>query len=96
MRSIPFKFFFNPDSIANIIYLKDTVKTFCITMYTSKDYEILVHIVSNRVMKLIEFSDGLYFWDNSGHENPTNNRVSNYYLLSTIADKSTYFLREVI
>ena len=52
---------------------------------------MLVYIGNDSVVKFKEFSDVIYSFNTSSHENPTNNRVSNYYFLSAVAYKKTYF-----
>ena len=42
-------------------------------------------------MKLRECGDGLYYFDTPSHDNTTNNSVSNYYFISTIADKNIIY-----
>ena len=48
---------------------------------------MLVYIGNDSVVKFKEFSDVIYSFNTSSHENPTNNRVSNYYFLSAVAYK---------
>ena len=91
MQSLPFKIFFDPNLMSNIISLKETVKTFLTTVYIRKEHSILVHTINESVMKFREFRNRPYYFDTSRNDNTTNNKFSNYYLLSTIDDNKTYF-----
>ena len=95
MHSLSFKVLFDLDSVSNILYLRMWQKLLCITMDTRKEGVMLVHTRNERVMKFRDCGDVLHYFDTSSHENPTNNRVSNYYSLSTVA-KKTYFMHNKI
>ena len=47
---------------------------------------MIVRTGNDRVVKFRECGDILYYFDTSGHDNPTNNKVPNCYFLSTVAD----------
>ena len=74
----------------NVLYLKEVENTFRITVDTSKDHAMIVNMGNNSIIKFREFCDGIYCFDISGNENPRNKKVSNCYLLSTIAYNKTY------
>lgn len=57
-----FTVYYNPESLMNILALSNTRKRFRITMDTSKEVAILVHIAKNIVMKFVEVDAGLYIW----------------------------------
>ena len=63
-------------------------------MYKRKSYAIIMHTGNNSAIKFRDFCDDLYYFDTSVHDNPTNNRVSNYSFLYTVAEKDRYFTRQ--
>ena len=63
-------------------------------MHMVKELRMIMHTIHDSVMKFRKYGDGIYYFDASGHKNPKNNILSNYYLISTIADNKTYFKRK--
>lgn len=51
---------YNPDSIANILSLRDVRKVCHVTMDTSQELALLVHRLEGTVMKFVEQKCGLY------------------------------------
>ena len=65
LQILPFEVFFNESSMANILSLKDVASKFKITMDTSIDRAMTVHINEHTLLRFQECSDGLYYLDTS-------------------------------
>ena len=74
---------FNCNSIANILSLADVRKVCRVTMDTSTEPALLVLRLDGTVMKFAEHSSGLYIFKG----NSTNDSVTGYTLLSTVAEQ---------
>jgi len=80
----------------NIIAFSDMRKKFRITVDTSKENVIAVHIGEGRVMKLLEIGAGLCIWKPEHNFNLTNKRISSYTFLSLVStNKSNYTRQEL-
>ena len=81
---------FNQHSIANILSLVDVRKVCRVTMdTTAAELALLVHRVDGSITKFVEHSSGLYVFKG----NSTNNNVTGYTLLSTVAEQRKMFSR---
>ena len=60
-----FKVWYNPDSMLNILSFKDVRKRFKVTVYTSVENAICVHIDDGKVLKFAEVESGLYLLQNN-------------------------------
>jgi hypothetical protein len=85
---------FNADSIANILSLADVRKVCRVTLDTSTEPALCVHRFDGTIMKFIEHASGLYVYDASNCF--TNDSVTAYTLLSTVADQKKLFSRRQI
>ena len=83
---------YNPHSIANILSLADVRKVCRVTMDSSLEPSLNVHRLDGSVMKFIEHDSGLYIYKS----NVTNEPVTGYSLLSTVADQKKLFSRREI
>ena len=82
---------YNPQSIANILSLSEVRKVCRVTMDSNAEPSINVHRVNGSIMSFIEHPSGLYVY------NPNSNEiVSAYTLLSTVADQKKMFSRREI
>ena len=88
-----FKVYYNPDSLMNILLLSDMRKRFRITMDTSKDVAMLVHIAKDQVMKFIEVRAGLYAWKPEHNTNLFNKQISSYSFPSLVSENKINFTR---
>ena len=57
-----FTVYHNPESLMNILALSDMRKRFWVTMDTSVEVAMLVHISDTQVMRFVEIDAGLYIW----------------------------------
>ena len=89
---LPFKLFFYPNYMDNILSLKDVGNTLLVAMDTIKEREMCVHTGNYIVMKWRECGDRIYYSDILGHDNTTNNMVCNYSFLSTVVPKKKYLM----
>ena len=90
----PFKFFtmevhFNPDSMANILVIKDvaSIPVLHISMYLRKERAIIAEY-KNQIIKFQECHDGLYYYDNA---NKFISHIDSYSFLITVKDNKEYF-----
>ena len=88
-----FKVYYNPDSLMNILSLSDMRKRFRVTMDTSKEAAMLVHIAKSEVMKFIEVRAGLYVWKPEHNTNLLNKQISSYSFLSLVSENKSNFTR---
>jgi hypothetical protein len=86
---------FNEESIANILSLADVRKVCRVTMDTSEEPALCIHRLDGTIMKFVEHLSGLYVFDPSA-KSTTNNTVSAYTLLSTVAGNKALFTRRQV
>jgi len=65
LQILPFEVLFNESSMANILSLKDIASKFKITMGTSIDRAMMVHVNEHTLLRFQECSDRLYYLDTS-------------------------------
>jgi hypothetical protein len=85
---------FNPDSIANILYLSQVRKVCRVTMDTNADAAMYVYKLDGSLMKFKEHADGLYYYD--PHEQLSRLSTSVYTLVNTVSDNKTAFVSREI
>ena len=78
---------FNPSSIANILSLADVCKVCRVTMDSDKTPSINVHRKDGSIMQFVEHPSGLYVYNS----NVSNNSVTAYTLVSTVAKQKQMF-----
>ena len=86
--------FYDGDSMANTLSLKDVANIFCITMDTNKQRKMLVHMNTHTILRFSECGDGFYYYNTSIGYNVTNGELNNYYYLSTVAKNKHDFTRK--
>jgi hypothetical protein len=88
---MPIPVHFNPDSMANILSMKDVVSLpgVTVTMDSSKERALLVSFGTSE-LKFTECSEGLYFYDVNNINKPKA-LLTNYSLLETVEDNKSYF-----
>jgi hypothetical protein len=96
LKFFPFDVFYNPASMANILALKDVADRFKITMDTTKERAMLVHVSNDTIVRFSECGNGLYYFDTSTIHNLTKNNVTEYSFLSTVKDNKAYFHKREI
>ena len=97
LQILPFEVFFNESSMANILSLKDVASKFKITMDTSIDRAMTVHINEHTLLRFQECSDGLYYLDTSTIAPKDNNvPVISYCNLQTVNSNKKYFSRREV
>ena len=82
----------NDDSIANILSLADVRKVCRVTMDSSTAPSMLVHRLDGSVMAFEEHPSGLYVFK----PNNTNNTVTAYTMISTVAEQKKLFTKREI
>jgi hypothetical protein len=85
---------YNPQSLANILSLADVRKICRVTMDTAVESAMCVHKADGSLMKFIEYTTGLYYFDTA----KTNARKHNlhYTFVTTVnGNKSRFHRREV-
>ena len=91
-----FTVYHNPESLMNILALSDMVKHFRVTMDTSVEVAMLVHINDTQVMRFTEIAAGLYIWKPETNTNLVNKQISSYSFLGLVStNKSNYTRREL-
>ena len=96
LKFFPFDVFYNPNSMANILALKDVANKFQITMDTTQERSMLVHVSNDTIIKFSECGNGLYYFDTSTIRNTNKNNVTEYSFLSTVKENKTYFHKREI
>ena len=92
-----FTVYYNPESLMNKVLLSDTRKRFKVTMDTSAEVAILVHINDKRVMRFLEIGAGLYIWKTETNTNLLNKHIYSYSFLSLVStNKSSYTRHELV
>ena len=85
---------YNKDSIANILSLADVRRVCRVTMDTTSAPEMQVHRLDGSTMVFQEHPSGLYVFD--AGTNVTNNTVTAYTMISTVADQKRMFSRRQV
>ena len=75
--------------------LKDVANSFKISMDTTKERAMLVHVSEDNIIRFTKCGNGLYYFDTSTIRN-TNNNVTEYSFLSTVKDNKAYFHKREI
>ena len=87
---LPMELYYNRDSLATIISVKDVGRLpgFTLTMDTSVEKAILLHCPDSSIIKFCECRDGLYYYDLS-----TNSKmdVTNYSFLQSVKSNKLYY-----
>ena len=96
LSMFPFTVYYNPDSIANILSLKDVANSFRVTMDSASGKEMIVHCPDQTTLHFKECGDGLYYLNTADLDNFTNSSVIGYSLLNTVADNQNYFTRREV
>lgn len=92
VKLFPFEAYYNPNSMANILSLKEVANKFRITMDTVKERAMCIHIDKHRVLKFTECLEGLYYFDTSTiANNDTNTNVVGYSFLNTVKANKDFF-----
>ena len=78
---------FNKNSIANILSLADVCSVCRVTMDSGVERSMNVHRLDGSIMKFMEHESGLYVY----HPNVTNQPVTGYSILSTVAAQKKLF-----
>ena len=84
---------YNAASIANILSLAEVRKVCTVTMDSSRSHSMDVHRKDGTIMSFVEHPSGLYIYRNT---NASNDCVSAYTLLSTVAEHKRLFSRRQI
>jgi Zinc knuckle len=84
---------FNADSLANILSLADVRKVCRVTMDTLHEPTITVHRLDGTVMQFVEHASGLYIYKT---KEPTNDHITGYTMLNTVAAQRKLFTRRQI
>ena len=87
------KVWYNRESIANILSLAEVRKVCRITMDSADEPAMFVHRLDGTVMKFLEHPSGLYVFSCN---NDTNDNVTGYTMLSTVAEQKKLFSRREI
>ena len=87
---------YNPQSIANILSLAAVRKVCRITMDTAVEAALCVHRTDGTVMKFIEYSTGLYYFDTSQQKLTTSQNITGYSFVTTVAGNQSRFHRREI
>ena len=80
--------------MANILSLKDVSSKFRVTMDTTVEHSMNVHLSDNHVLKFKQCGDGLHFLDTSTLGNSvfsSNSTVNGYSYLQTVTSNKQYF-----
>ena len=89
-----FKVWYNPSSMLNILSFRDVRKRFRVTVDTSIENAICVHVDGGKVLKFVEVESGLYLL--SSNKSSNNKKVSAYsYLTLVRANKDDFTNRQV-
>jgi hypothetical protein len=85
---------YNPDSIANILSLRDVRQKCKVTMDTSVENAMIVHRQDGSIMKFKEHLDGLYYFDI--HADRVSVSISPVTLVNTVyANKQPFVTRDI-
>ena len=88
---------YNPNSLANILSLAEVRKRCRVTMDTAIEPAICVHRPNGSIMKFVEFTTGLYYYDTTKvQDNSSNTMLSDYsFVLTVEGNKSRFHRREI-
>ena len=88
----PLLVWYAPDSVGNILALRDVRRLCRVTLDTAVEAVLIVHLLDNTVLRFVEHLDGLYLLVPS--VNPTTNFPNySYSCVSTVADNRAVFTR---
>ena len=87
---------YNPQSLANILSLADVRRQNRVTMDTAVEPALIIHRKDGSEMKFLEYKTGLYYYDVATSNPPSNEPVSPYCLVQTVADKKAVYHRREI
>jgi hypothetical protein len=88
---------FNPKSLANILSMAQVRKKCRITMDSDIEAAMLVHRKDGSIIKFVEFSNGLYYFDTKEEQQNKKNKVSdNYLFVNTVAANKSAYTREEV
>ena len=80
MVILSFKYFYNNNSLANILPLAEVAGRFRITFDTEINSSINVNIYDGALIKFNQVSEVLYYYDSTNMEyNNINNQVTNFF-----------------
>ena len=89
-----FRVWYNPRSMLNILSFRDVRKRFRVTVDTSVENAICVHVEGGKVLKFVEVETGLYLL--SSKKTTSNKKVSAYSFLTLVrANKNDFTSRQV-
>ena len=96
---LPFDVYLHEGSMANILSLKKVSKKFRVTMDTTVENCMKVHVSDHHILKFKQCGDGLHYLDTSTLGNSifsSNSAVNSYLYLQTVTSNKRYFTcREV-
>ena len=85
---------YNPKLLANILSMAAVRKVCRITMDTSVKLSMNLHHTNSSIMKFLEYSSGLYYFDASQNSpNTSSSIVEAYIFLNTVAGNKERFTR---
>ena len=96
---LPFQVYFDERSMANILSLKDVASRFRVTMDTTVEHSMNVHVSDHQVLKFKQCGDGLHFLDTSTLGSSvfsSNSAVNGYSYLQTVTSNKEYFTRREV
>ena len=96
---LPFYVYFDECSMANILSLKDVSSKFQVTMDTTVENSMNVHVSDHQVLKFKQCGNGLHYLDTSTPGNnifTSNPAVNGYSLLQTVTSNKQYFTRREV
>jgi hypothetical protein len=85
----PFKVYYNPPSLANILSLAKVLEMFRVTMDTNEAPMMLVHGSPDITLWFHQCGSGLYYYNTANNEN-NQSTVSFYSFLSTVRNNKDY------
>ena len=92
MNLLPILVHFEEDSLATVLSLKevDNIKGVYVTMDTSVEKSILVHLGDGKVLKFLEWDLGIYFYDT---RNNNNKSVVSYSAVQTVTENELFYTK---
>jgi hypothetical protein len=87
---------YNPESIANILSLSDVRKVCRVTMDTNFDSSMIVHCLIGVPMKLLEHTDGLYYFDTTATSPSYSLSIGCCTLVNTVSNNNAPFVTREI
>ena len=89
-----FQVYFDEKSMANILSLKDVSSCFRVTMDTTVEHSMNIHVSDHQVLKFKQCGEGLHFLDTSTLGSSvfsSNSSVNGYSYLQTVTSNKQYF-----